>query len=109
MTVRDSEAIGVAWRRRRGVDEKKKEKKETDFVSNLFFLWSVNKIYYLLFIIIIIIIGGGEVTWTFRQGPLRHSIIMMFVVDMHVWTTSTRKAPIFDASWLVLIILNAPS
>lgn len=38
MTVRDSEAIGVAWRRRRGVDEKKKEKKETDFVSNLFFL-----------------------------------------------------------------------
>lgn len=29
MTVRDSEAIGVAWRRRRGVDAQKKEKKET--------------------------------------------------------------------------------
>lgn len=82
--MRDSEAIGVAWRRRRGVDGKKKEKKETDFVSNRFFCDLLTKLLFIIYFYyyyyyhhyyIYIIIIPEEATWTFRQDPLRHPIM----------------------------------
>lgn len=39
MTVRDSEAMGVAWRRRRGVDEKEREGERIDFRSDRLLYW----------------------------------------------------------------------